>query len=341
MAMLSVASTGKPFQMNASNIKTEHSLDDSGRKLLERSGITPQVVPQSMKMVEILCLNKVYRGFGFRNEIGGLEFYNEDYREKMTANKRNILGEYYEEERRLKEEISSYEQAVRDGAGINASDTLRLIDMNTRLEQAQNELERLKEKVRSGQASAEEINKLRPKLITEINQLNDGIAALEGKVDDFTRKMREIPMLKLRLRCLQDKLEERSQELSVSATVSIGKQGILFFPKFEGITTLYVCVFSSFLDYLAYKTLCADETEAYILGLVRCDCIVMNNPANFTQMVLDTDMYDQVHCFFPNTAAGKVMERSIMSRHPNAISMAHIYEDKGCLYNYVNQPVMA
>ncbi len=340
MPMLNVSISSKPMQMSASNIKTVHSLDESGKKTLEKIGIFPFVVPQDMKMVEISCLNKVYRGFAFSNQNGGLEFYNEDYRRNISASDWNILNEYKREESRLSNEIAAIEKEIRDGDGKMEDETKRLIGMETRLDQAQEEFEQLKEKVRKGQLGMDEINRQRSILMTEINQLSKGIPELEGEIEVFLHKKRLLPFLNLRLRALRIELAERSRNLSVPQTVSIDKQGVSFFPKFEGITTLHVCLFASFIDYLAYKTLCADERLSQRLGLIKCDCIVMNNPSNFIQMMIDSDGYDVVHCFFPNTISGEVMERSIMSRNPHGVSETHIYAEVGCLYNYVQKKLL-
>lgn len=65
-----ISMSGKGF-----NVKTATSLDESGRQLLERSGLDPAFAPKELLSVQLLVLNRIYPGIALRNNNGGMEFF--------------------------------------------------------------------------------------------------------------------------------------------------------------------------------------------------------------------------------------------------------------------------
>ena len=65
--------------MNSITVKYETMIDDTGRALFLSEGINPVLLPPMIKNVEVLCLNRIYKGVGMRNRRGGMWFYSKDF----------------------------------------------------------------------------------------------------------------------------------------------------------------------------------------------------------------------------------------------------------------------
>ncbi|MDD6552105.1 MAG: hypothetical protein PUF37_00760 [Prevotellaceae bacterium] len=94
--------------------------------------------------------------------------------------------------------------------------------------------------------------------------------------------------------------------------VTLYKDDILFFPFREGSRSSCCCVFADFLDYLAYKA-CLDAGEKFTED---CDCIIVNAPRNFRKAMVWSDVYSDIHLFFPNNQYGRTMTKTMVARNP-------------------------
>ena len=91
-----ISMSGKGF-----NVKTATSLDESGRQLLERSGLDPAFAPKELLSVQLLVLNRIYPGVALRNNNGGMEFYSFQLTE--------LLNQLREDEQKRAQEKARYE----------------------------------------------------------------------------------------------------------------------------------------------------------------------------------------------------------------------------------------
>ena len=87
---------------------------------------------------------------------------------------------------------------------------------------------------------------------------------------------------------------------------TIHRKGITLQPSKKG-SVASCCLFSNFMDYLAYLSLSKDGKIALPK---ECDCIILNHHFNL---------------FLPNSSAGKVLTRTIMDRNPAAVDWSGSY----------------
>ena len=112
--------------------------------------------------------------------------------------------------------------------------------------------------------------------------------------------------------------------------VTIGNVGITFFPKIKGCRSNKCLLFLTFLDYMSFKSLEKDfhiETNNY-------DCIIMNSITNFPTMLLDSENYEHVYCFFSNDVAGITMRKTMEQRNPHRVlDMQQYYQGYHSLFD--------
>lgn len=82
------------------------------------------------------------------------------------------------------------------------------------------------------------------------------------------------------------------------------------------------CLFSNFMDYLAYLSLSKDGKIALPK---ECDCIILNHHFNLSHLLVESEEYEEVNLFLPNSSAGKVLTRTIMDRNPAAVDWSGSY----------------
>ena len=323
-------------RITASNIKHERSIDSTGRKFLRNNGFSSLFLPSSARFVEVLCLNKVYKGLGFRNKFGGLEFFNEDYRKQLSEQSSLDLEAYREREAGMRADIEAQEQEITEGNFILEQQNLRFQTLEGQLESTLDELEALKARHRQGEVCSKDAILRRNRLIAESRRLENDITALENDIDVTINKKKQLPYERLVLEELEAKIQEREVSMKAERTITIDQMGISLFPKFKEIPTLECCLFTSFLDYMAYKTICREDISLMGEEHIICDCIVLNNPSNFIELLLEAAPYDKVHCMFPSTVAGRVMCETMKSCNPHAVDHYEFYENDVTLYAFVS-----
>lgn len=85
------------------------------------------------------------------------------------------------------------------------------------------------------------------------------------------------------------------------------------------------CIFATFLDYLA----CLTYNFTHNNNSNNHDYIIINNPSNFSQVVLDAETYIDIKCFLPNNDVGKTMTLTLQDRLRDRVSdMSYLYSDK-------------
>lgn len=71
------------------------------------------------------------------------------------------------------------------------------------------------------------------------------------------------------------------------------------------------------MDYLAFYTLKGSRE----FRLPQHDaCIVMSHVSNYMHMVVDSDDYDEVYMFFPNTVVGRTIALTLKRRNPGKVT---------------------
>lgn len=102
---------------------------------------------------------------------------------------------------------------------------------------------------------------------------------------------------------------------------TIHRKGITLQPSKKG-SVASSCLFSNFMDYLAYLSLSKDGKIALPK---ECDCIILNHHFNLSHFLVESEEYEEVNLFLPNSSAGKVLTRTIMDRNPAAVDWSGSY----------------
>ena len=102
---------------------------------------------------------------------------------------------------------------------------------------------------------------------------------------------------------------------------TIHRKGITLQPSKKG-SVASCCLFSIFMDYLAYLSLSKDGKIALPK---ECDCIILNHHFNLSHFLVESEEYEEVNLFLPNSSAGKVLTRTIMDRNPAAVDWSGSY----------------
>ena len=81
---------------------------------------------------------------------------------------------------------------------------------------------------------------------------------------------------------------------------TIHRKGITLQPSKKG-SVASCCLFSNFMDYLAYLSLSKDGKIALPK---ECDCIILNHHFNLSHFLVESEEYEEVNLFLPNSSAG-------------------------------------
>ena len=95
------------------------------------------------------------------------------------------------------------------------------------------------------------------------------------------------------------------------------------------------CLFYDFMDYLAY---CSLRGNTHFHLPQYATCIVMSHVTNFMHMVVDSDDYDEVYLFFPNTLVGKTISKTLKQRSHERIKNCDVlYKGYSNLREFVTE----
>lgn len=81
------------------------------------------------------------------------------------------------------------------------------------------------------------------------------------------------------------------------------------------------CLFYDFMDYLAY---CSLKGNSHFHLPQNATCIIMSHVGNFMHMVVDSDDYDEVFLYFPNTLVGKTISMTLKQRNQHRVKNCDI-----------------
>ena len=333
--MISVYPTSKPITPSISRIKSDQCVGEMDRSLLRKMSGYALVVPRTARIVEISCLNKTFRGVAFHNQGGGIDFFNEEFKDCLSVKVMEYLDYYLKTEKQLKEAISEYEAVRKDIKPRIEKFQLTLQEGQNTAETLQNEMEDLKDQIRRGDLDFNEGTVRRQRITCKMTQLKEQMSATSRDLERLEMMQSDYPSKKMRLSHLQDKIRELKQEISAPMTTTINKPGITEFCVRSGFRSHECNIFASFIDYLAYKVLRDNDDLCEKYELLHCDCIVLNSPVNLNDFILSTDQYNKVHCFFPSTVSGITLEKTLLDRNSHAVSHRDIYAGMNSLNDFV------
>lgn len=323
--------TQRTFEQKVSNIKREAYY--SPQKLNIYYPPKPDV-RAFIKSVEVTCMNRLYQGVGFRNNNGGLEFFSEEYKEKHCDTVSKTLDVLREEQKILEEEYENIQFEIARGNGSINEWQSHYDELESQLQEASISMQHLILQGRSGQIAENEKIRIRQQLKNEEKRVKAQMKSVKTEIDNFHNNKTRLAQLKCILPELQAKIADKEAELPIVSTFTIKQPGLLTFPWVQGIVAKQVNLFADMFDYIAYVFL-ANNSAAEKLPTV-CDNIILNDPRNFTDMMLNSVGYDRIYCFFPHTLSGDTMEKTFLERIDTrrVISLRDYYKDYPTLYEF-------
>lgn len=323
----------KIIHMANAHVRQESFLDDSNCRKYEFLGFHPGYTPRSVKQVEVRCSNKTYQGIGIRNNAGGLEFYSNDYNTQRT----NLLAKELAEVQNHKKALVKEQSLLQNEIAFSEPE---LDIWNERLHSLIHSIKEHEESIRSlvvlsqngniTNLQKEQQRKVLMRLISNNKKDVRLIRQHQAILDSKKKRLRMLQLILPQLDCL---IKDLQHNKSILSTVTVGETDLLFFPNNCEAKSSSCCLFADIFDYISYVYL-QRKFKGKKLP-VGCDCIVMNDPRNFINMMITSDDYDKIFVLFPNTIFGCTIEQTILQRNPTrTVSVSSLYSDYVSLQRY-------
>lgn len=319
----------RTFRRNMTTVKGQWN-NNRGLRLWQQSR---KDILSAVKDVQVSCMNKIYKGIGFRNDNGGLEFYSDDCKKRLASKIEEDVEIFRERLELAENELESVICEI-DIIHEHIDEwTADLQHKEEECQQARDQLECLILQAKLGEIPEVEREKLRNRLKFELRQAESRRDDAKSKVERYREVINRKWYLEMYIQELTSKIEEKEKDAVASNTFTVHQPGILTFPFVNGLKSKSCCLFADILDYLAYVYQVNENKKE---GFPRiCDSIVLNDPRNFLKLFILCDTYDSIYCFFPNTISGKTMEETIISRHGSrVVSMSHLYDGSVSLFEH-------
>ena len=322
--------TQRTFQRKVSHVKREGYCNS--QKLNIYYPPKPDV-RALIKSVEVTCMNRLFQGVGFRNNNGGLEFFSEEYKEKHCNTVSKTLDILRKEQKKLEEEYENVQFEITRGNGSIDDWQSQYDELESQLQEVADSMQHLILQGRTGQIAENEKIRIRQQLKNEEKRIKAQMKSVKTEIDGFNNNKTRLAQLKCILPELQAKIADKEAELPIISTFTIKQPGLLTFPWVKGIVAKQVNLFADMFDYIAYVFLASNPDAEKLPTL--CDNIILNDPRNFTDMMLNSVGYDRIYCFFPHTLSGDTMEKTLLQRiDARVVSLRDYFKDYPTLYEY-------
>lgn len=276
-----------------------------------------------MKKIEVCCMNRTYRGVGFYNDNGGLEFYSNDFKDKYQNSIKECIRNLEAYRETVREELYNLNfEIVRGEYGM----TLWM-----------KEYETLRKKY-SGQSDMVGDEPKSPDTKKGFNkkQIRIRMCMLKNEIDGYRENVRRKNDLQYLVELTDVELQDKNKSMESVRTFTVMTPGLLSVSWIRGLKSEGCCLFADIFDYLAYVYLsCGDLSDSLPTC---CDAIILNNASNFKDMAVMAAGYRKVFCFFPNNLFGQTMAKTIASETQQQVSnMEHFYGKAYSLYGYASR----
>lgn len=111
-----------------------------------------------------------------------------------------------------------------------------------------------------------------------------------------------------------------------NSPVTIGAIGHTFIPRVKGVHSNTCCIFSDFLDLIAFNII---QVSFPVTLPYHSDIYIINNIQNFIPVLLASDEYQHVYCFLKHDEINRMMSLTLEGRNPRC-------EDRSCFYTKYN-----
>ena len=323
--------THRTIRRNVASARPQYTLNGYGCRVWAGGY---QNLPHAVKGVSVPYMNKLYQGIGFRNDNGGIEFYSEDCKKRLSS---KIEKDIDVLRKRLIQVGNKLESTCYDIALARP----HIAEWRSSLQHLEEDYLQVQGQIASLSvhpqtdlfADMSDKIKLRNKLLKKLRLIDENRNKQKNLLEYYQECVNYKGFLEYFVSELSMKIEQKQKDALAASTLSVQQHGILTLTFLREMKSKACCVFADVLDYLAYVHLANDIRTAGFP--MKCDCAILNNPRNFLKLLLHCDTYDQIYCFYPNTISGKTMEETMIKRHgARAVSMSRLYAGHVTLFEY-------
>ena len=294
-----------------------------------------KLVSLDAKSVQVSCVNRLFNGYGFHNDAGGMEFYSDASKQCFIDSMDEVISQLRSQLSETKTKLVAEQYIFNEGSGHINEWTDELFHHSEELSRLNTDLLLLAEKGKSGAIEDSLREHQRNVLLKKIPKMRSKVYSVKRKINAYKSSYRKILRLNALIVEMENDITDKENIKSTFSTFTVEKNGITSFPFVANRKQKTVCVFANVLDYCSYLFMI---NEGGFNELPKsCDCIVMNDPENFMKMLVSVDTYDYIFCFFPNTILYKSIEETIIQRDaPRAVSMGRYFNGFASLYTYMS-----
>lgn len=287
--------------------------------------------PAALKKIEIWYVNKVFKGYGFLNENGGVELYSKIVKEKNRKEKISFLEHLQDRLLESENKIKEIEPVVLKNSK-KAQEWEELINsLNKGILICEGDIRNISSLSQRGLITEIERNVRREFVLNEQKREKKKLKEIKTKFDKYKNEKSSLLYLSAIVPEIKAEISELHNSLNMDSFLTINKAGITIVKAKEGKVSNLCCLFCNILDYHAFDYLRKKKMMEDIPG--SCDYIIMNDPRNFIDMMECSERYKSVYCFFPNTNMGRVIEKTVINtNNPRYKNKMPLYKDYVSLY---------
>lgn len=333
--MMTCQVTNPMVPMSDMTVRHESMTDLAQEREKSKVSRLPFILPSTMKSVEVESLNRIYKGMGIRNVNGGMVFYSDNIHDKRKSTYEESLMSLREQLEQLAHERALTIATIANGRkNIHKWNSL-IEEKHHALLSNEAVMRDLISQQRIGLVTEEEKTERRKAIFSDNRRIENEIQRVEQLIKDYDLAINRIRILEQCIIEVDAKFCDKNRECDVMCTTTIDRPGYLIFPLTKDMSSKECILFMEFFDYLSYMHLTGDDDTSTVFPR-HCDCYVMNDVRNFISTMLDTEHYDKIYCFFPDTVLGRTMEQTLLQRNPeHVVSGFKYYKGYISLYDMV------
>ena len=279
--------------------------------------------------VKITYMNRIINGIGVKNDCGGIEFFNEEYKLLRTSSTSSYINDLRNQAMYVEHEIFSLSNLIEHQKDKAVKWREKYDELTAHLMSIDVSFENLAEQGRQGLINMDKSESNRQKLIKLRSRLLKELAETKTLIDGDCKNKKRLSFLKVYISEIYGSLELKERALFVTNTYTIGHPGLLTIPLLKGVTSRKCCLFWDICDYMAYIYLLNCSRTSKLPSL--SDVIILNDPRNLLSLLVNIDTYDHIYCFFPHTAAGVLLCSAVKERQSDCVT-----DISGCFKPYVS-----
>ena len=169
-------------------------------------------VPLAAKNVQVSCMNRIYTGFGFRNDNGGMEFYSEDSKQCLAETTEELIEQLRSHLSDLKTKLSE-EQTIYDEGSEHIDEwTTDLHAKEAEFSRLNADLQQLIEQGKAGVIEETERERQRYILRKDITEMKSKVAQVKSKIDTYKASYCKMSQLESLIGELESEIADKEKQ---------------------------------------------------------------------------------------------------------------------------------